>query len=271
MGVKGLYTYLRPYRQSILPDMVDAVRIGIDAMSLIYKYKSEYKALFPYLETLKHKGHQMTFVFDGKAPAAKEDEINDRRAARATADASAAALKVQLDDATLTQKERQILEFSVSRFEHQGWHLSREVRHDVQAELARQEIPWIKAAEEADTVLVEMARTGKIDVVMSTDMDFILSGVPRLWIPGRDSYEEVLLADIMHGEGLTADGIRDAGILCGVEPLRGKISVPPKVSFGWLRHYGSMEALLARRVDLVALDPLRVEGELEKVRGHFTV
>jgi len=269
MGVKGLYTYLKPYRQSILPDMVDAARIGIDAMSLIYKYKSEYKVLFPYLEALKHKGHKMTFIFDGKAPAAKEEEINDRRTARAAADAAATALKVQLDDVSLTPKEREILEFSVSRFEHQGWHLSREVRHDVQAELTRLDIPWLKAAEEADTVLVEMVKGGQIDVVMSTDMDFILSGVSRLWIPGRDSYEELLLADIMHGEGLTASGIRDAGILCGVEPLRGKISVPPKVSFGWLRHYGTLEALLARRVDLVALDPLRVEGELERVRGHF--
>jgi 5'-3' exonuclease len=250
--------------------MESPVRIGIDAMSLIYKYKNEYKLIFPYIDNLRQKGHVITFVFDGKAPAEKADEITERREARQTASTQAATLKEQLQDPTLTAKERTILEFSVARLEYQGWHLSREIRHEVRDTLDAMGIKCVRATEEADTVLTDMALDGEIDVVVSTDMDFLLSGVNRLWIPSRDGFEELLLEEVMHGEGVTKEGILDAGILCGVEPMHGVISTPPKTAFGWIRHYKTMEALLAHRKDLVALDPLRVEGELERVRSHFS-
>ena len=267
MGVKGLYTYVKQYRLPILPDMVASLRIGVDAMSLIYKYKADYKQLYPYIKILKDKGHRMIFVFDGKAPVEKTEEIKDRRDARESATANALSLRSQLDDPTLTAKEREILEYSVARLEHQGWHMTREIRLDVQKELDRIGVSWIKATKEADDVLIDLVGSNAIDVVMSTDMDFLLAGVKRLWIPGRDSYEEIQLDEVMKGESLTAGGILDAGILCGVEPLRG-LSVSPKTAFSWIRHYGSMESLLKRRDDK-NLDPLRDPVELARVRMHF--
>jgi len=270
MGVKGLYTYVKPYRRSILPEMESPVRVGIDAMSLIYKYKSEYKLIFPYIDNLRQKGHLITFVFDGKAPAEKADEITERREARLTASTQAATLKEQLQDPTLTSKERTILEYSVARLEYQGWHLSREIRHEVRDTLDAMGIKCVRATEEADAVLTDMALDGEIDVVVSTDMDFLLSGVKRLWIPSRDGFEELLLEEVIHGEGVTKEGLLDAGILCGVEPMHGAISTPPKTAFGWIRHYKTMEALLTHRKDLVALDPLRADGELARVRLHFS-
>lgn len=267
MGVKGLYTYVKPYRRPILPDTVSPVRIGIDAMSLIYKYKSEYKLLYPYIKIMKDAGHKMIFVFDGKAPVEKGEEIKDRRDARESATAHASTLKAQLDDPTLTKKEREILEFSIARLEYQGWHMTREIRLEVQEELTRIGVDWVKAVEEADDVLIDLVAAKTIDVIMSTDMDFLLAGVQRLWVPGRDSYEEVLLEDLLKGEGMTVSALLDAGILCGVEPSRG-ISVPPKTAFSWIRHYGSMEVFLARKAD-AAFDALRDPVELARVRAHF--
>jgi len=267
MGVKGLYTYVKQYRRPLIPDTVSPVKIGVDAMSLIYKYKSDYKLLYPYIKILKDKGHRMIFVFDGKAPAEKNEEIKDRRDARESATAHAISLKSQLDDPTLTAKEREILEYSVARLEHQGWHMTREIRLEFQEELSRIGVDWVKAVKEADDVLIDLVGMNAIDVIMSTDMDFLLAGVKRLWIPGRDSYEDILLEDVMQGESLSAAGILDAGILCGVEPLRG-LSVSPKTAFSWIRHYGSMEGLLMRRDDK-NLDPLRDPVELARVRMHF--
>jgi 5'-3' exonuclease len=268
MGVKGLYTYVKPYRRSIIPDMCEPARIGVDAMSLIYKYKSEYKQLYPYIQLMKDKGHKMIFVFDGKAPVEKTTEINDRRETRLQAAAQASNLKQHLEDPTLTKREREILEFSVARLEYKGWHMSREIRIEVQEELTRMGIPFVKALQEADDVLIDLNARGCIDVVISTDMDFLLAGVRRLWIPARDSYEEILLQDVMDGESVTEAGIRDAGILCGVEPLHGKVCIVPKTAFGWIRHYGSIEGVLKALQDPV-LNVLRDPTELARVRSHF--
>lgn len=274
MGVKGLYSYVRPYRREFFIEEHDSppLRIGFDAMSLLYKYKSNFKELYPLLRTLKDKGHKLLFVFDGKPPVEKEAEVKERRETRAGAIAQATALREQLERGGLAKREKEILEFSVARLEFQGWHMTRDIRHEFQRELWDMEIAYVKGLGEADVVLVDMVAAGKLDVVVSTDMDYLLSSVPRLWIPfrkHRDGFEEVLLEDVLKGEGITAEGLRDAGILCGVEPMQGKIQFQPQKVFTWIRYYKGMEGLLASAVKDKQLDHFREEGALEAARAHF--
>ena len=280
MGVKGLYTYLKPYRRDTYPQggaaaasAAQKLRIGFDAMSMLYKYKGQYKEMYPLLNTLKAQGHRLLFVFDGKAPAEKEEEVRERREARQGAVTQATAIKEHLAaGGATTEKERQILEYSVARLEFQGWHMSREIRHEFQKELWRMEIPYVKAIGEADDVLVDLAGAGKLDVVVSTDMDFLLSGVSRIWIPFRkiaDGFEEVILWNVLDGESMSPAALCDAGILCGVEPLRGEVSFPVNKAFSWLRYYKSIEAVLASTIQEKQLDVLRDPERLEAVRAHF--
>lgn len=292
MGVKGFYSYLRPYRREIYPQDEDGgvlgalgapspslsdpsaqgKRIGFDAMSILYKYKSNYKEIYPVLTALKAKGYKLLFVFDGKPPVEKEEEVQERREARQNAVNQAATLKEQLVTAELGERERQILEFSVARLEFQGWHMTRDIRHEFQRELWDLEIPYVKGLGEADVVLTDMVAAGKLDIVVSTDMDYLLSGVPKLWIPFRkhaDGFEEIILEDVLQGEGLTAEALRDAGILCGVEPLRGKVHINAHTAFSWIRYYKSIEGLLASSVKDPHLQHLQGEGVLNTVRRHF--
>jgi 5'-3' exonuclease len=280
MGVKGLYSYLRPYRHDLyttssdlLPES-ERLRIGFDAMSILYKYKAAYAEIYPLLECLKGQGHRLLFVFDGKPPVEKEEEVKERREARVEATAQATALKEYLAAAPPEDKrEREILEFSVARLEYQGWSMSRTIRKEFQEKLSALEIPFVKGTGEADAVLTDLAGAGKLDVIVSTDMDFLLAGTPRLWIPSRkggDGFEEIVLAELLEGEGLTAAGLRDAGILCGVEPMRGEAAVAPPTAFGWLRYYGKMEQLLLSSIQDPVLDALRDEDRLDRVRQHFT-
>lgn len=273
MGVKGLYTYLKAYRKEIHNPMKEpTLRIGFDAMSMLYKYKSSYEDMYPLLKAFKAAGHRLVFVFDGKPPAEKEAEVKDRRDARESATTQAANLKEYLTDTTLNPKERNVLEFSLARLEFQGWHMTRDIRQAFQRALWDMEIPYVKALGEADDVLADMAAAGKLDVVVSTDMDFLLSGVRRLWIPLRnryDGFEEILLSEILSGEGLTLEGLRDAGILCGVEMFRGKVSISSHIAFSWVRYYKSIEGVLNSKIDDVQLTVLRDCELLEKVRSHF--
>jgi 5'-3' exonuclease len=274
MGVKGLYTYLKGYRQDLyrenIPD-APRLRIGFDAMSMLYKYKSNYADMYPMLKDMKARGHLILFVFDGKAPQEKEAEVKSRRDVRENATQHATSLKEHLLCADISSKERTILEYSLARLEFQGWHMTRDIRQTFQGALWEMGIPYVKAIGEADNVLTDMASAGKLDVIVSTDMDFLLSGVARLWIPLRNyhGFEESLLKNVLKGEEMTMEMFLDAGILCGVEQLRGRVSVSSHVAFSWIRYYKSIEGLLSGKISERQLDVLRDEGLLAKVRKTF--
>jgi 5'-3' exonuclease len=224
------------------------------------------------LRGLKEAGHKLLFIFDGKSPVEKEAEVKERREVRDTAITQADTLRQHLLDPNLGAQERAVLEYSLARLEFQGWHMSREIRHKVQDTLLELGIPCVKAVMEADDALTELVGAGKLDVVVSSDMDFLLSGVPRLWIPFRssnDGVEEILLSKVLEGENMTLDMFRDAGILCGVEGLRGKLSIQPAIAFSWIRYYKSVEGLLASTIKDPQFEHLTPEV-IVKNRESFT-
>jgi len=275
MGVKGLYTHLKKYRKDVFYDLIPAepLRIGFDAMSILYKYKSSYPDIYPILQGLKAAGHRLLFVFDGKTPVDKAAEVKERRDLRDTASSNAEVLRTTLLDRDLPQQERTILEYSLARLEFQGWHMTREIRQSFQKALWDMEIPYVKAVSEADDSLCELVGAGKLDVIVSTDMDFLLSGVPRLWIPFRnsnDGIEEILLSRVLEGENMTLEMFRDAGILCGVEGLRGKVSIQSALAFSWIRYYKSIESLLLSAIKEPQFQYLKDAALLQKIRAHFT-
>ncbi len=250
-----------------------SLRIGFDAMSMLYKYKANYPDMYPMLRELKEAGHRLLFVFDGKPPVEKEAEVKERREHRDTASSQAETLKKHLSDPRLTAQEKAILDYSLARLEFQGWHMTREIRHTVQEALWTMGIPYVKALVEADDVLSELVGAGKLDVIVSSDMDFLLSGVPRLWIPFRssnDGVEEILLSTVLAGEGMTLPMLRDAGILCGVELLRGKVSIQSAVAFSWIRYYKSIERLLDSAIKEPQFEHLKDAVTIKKIRDSFT-
>ena len=280
MGIKHLNQYLTSHCteksiQSICLEALSGKTVVIDTSIYLYKFIGEnalMENMYLFISILVHYRIQPIFVFDGKPPAEKEAEVKDRRDARESATTQAANLKEYLTDTNLNPKERNVLEFSLARLEFQGWHMTRDIRHTFQRALWDMEIPYVKALGEADDVLADMSAAGKLDVVVSTDMDFLLSGVSRLWIPLRtryDGFEEIRLDEVLSGEGLTLDGLRDAGILCGVEMFRGKVSISSHIAFSWVRYYKSIEGVLNSKIDDVQLSVLRDSELLEKVRSHF--
>jgi len=275
MGVKGLYTYVKKYQKEVLYDAIPSeslLRIGFDAMSMLYKYKATFPEMYPVLKALKTAGHHLLFVFDGKPPLEKEAEVKERRDVRTSALTQAETLRTHLLDKTLQPEERAVLEYSLARCEFQGWHMTQEIRHTFQQTLWDMNIPYVKAVAEADNALSELVGAGKLDVVVSTDMDFLLSGVPRLWIPFRnrnDGVEEIVLSKVLQEETMTLEMFRDAGILCGVEGLRGKVSIQSSLAFSWIRYYKSIEGLLSSTIKEPQFEHLKDTVLLQKIRDSF--
>jgi len=254
MGVKGLYTYLKHYRNEIDPREYFPQRIGIDAMSLLYRFKGATEELMDLIKGLRAAGHTLFFVFDGKPPEEKGREIQARKDMKQGAQTQAQSIEAFLkteEAQKMDASARDILELKLQQCQVQSWHMTRELRHEFQKKLWDMEIPYVKSVSEADDVLVDLAAAGKIDVIMSTDMDYLLSCVPKLWIPtkrGVFHFEELMLSEILEGERLTREGLRDAGLLCGSEERAFTKGVPCQVAFVWMSHYGSLEALLKSNV-----------------------
>lgn len=250
MGVKGLYTYLKHYRNDIDPRDISPKRIGIDAMSLLYRFKGNLTEIFELLRGLRGAGHTLFFVFDGKPPVEKEREVQARKDTKVEAASQADSIQLFLaSDAAkeLDTKSREVLEVSLQRCQNQSWHMTRDARRTFQGELWKESIPYVKSVSEADDVLVDLVGAGKIDVVLSTDMDFLLGGVKVLWVPSKKGvfhFEALDRDEILAGERLTEQGLIDAGILCGSEERLHAKGVACLLAFTWMSHYGNLMVLL---------------------------
>lgn len=255
MGIKGLYSYLKHYRQQLLlAPLGPRLRIGVDAMSVLYRFRGETDQILEALAPFRSSGHTLFFVFDGKPPAEKEQEVQARKKAKEVAGAQAAAIEQFLQTETaaaMAARDRELLETSLARAKSGAWHMTRDARRAFQERLWIEKIPYVKSVSEADDVLMDLVAAGKLDAIISTDMDCLLSGVDRLWIPikkGITLFEEISLADVLEGENLTMDAFRDACLLCGTEERAGAKGVPAHTAFAWMRHYGSLDALLQSNV-----------------------
>jgi 5'-3' exonuclease len=240
MGVKGLYSYLRPYRKS--PQCEETFCIGIDVLSLLYKFRGNLQQIEQLLDIYLGKGFTFVAVFDGKSPEAKQEEVSERRKKREEAQKQADELKLYLsseDSTCLDEKARGLLEKKIKQIEMgEAWYVSKMLLKQFTEFLQKKQIKVYKAREEADDVLIELFKEKKIRAILSTDMDFLVMGVERIWIPA-DTVEEIILSEVMTSEDVTLQQLQDIAILC-------RDSISTQRAFSWIRHYGSLDVLVER-------------------------
>jgi len=268
MGVKGLYSYLRPHRKPLDPTTIPKGLIGVDALSVLYKFRGDTDAILTFLEPFKANA-TFLFVFDGKAPETKKDEVDSRRTKRNDAKEEATVLKAYLDDPetriALEERDRKVIERKIHILENGAWFMTRDARHAFQDVLRHSGIQFVKAKGEADDVLMSLWSDHKLIGIISADMDFLVAGVERLWIPGMHA-EEVRLSAILEKEELSMSAFMDAAILCGVSTGYTFVNMYPQKAFTFMRHYGSLEVLSRRQPALFA----DISGDMiHNVRSRF--
>jgi 5'-3' exonuclease len=262
MGVKGLYSYLRPYRKS--PHLEETFCIGIDVLSLLYKFRGNLEKIESLLNQYMEKGFTFVAVFDGKSPEAKQEEVNERRKKREDAQKQMGELKKYLtsqDSSHLDEKARGLLEKKVHELEMgEAWYVTRTLLQNFKELLRRKDIQIYKAKEEADDILMSLFTNGKIRCVLSTDMDFLVMGVERLWIPA-ETMEEIQLQEVLSSEDVTIKQLQEIAILC-------RDNTPTGKAFSWMRYYGSIEPLQTRNPSLLIQ---YTKEQLECLRSSFTI
>jgi flap endonuclease-1 len=187
---------------------------------------------------------KLVFVFDGKPPKQKEQEINKRRELREKAVAEWKQALAKGDYATAWSKA-----VMTSR-------LTKPLLEDAKRLLTLLGIPIVQAPSEAEAQTAYMAKKGDVWAASSKDYDSLLFGAPRLLryltITGREFYpskgtskplkpELMELQEILTLHGITREQLIDIAILVGTDFNQGIRGIGPKTALKLIKQHGSLD------------------------------
>lgn len=258
MGIKGLYSCLKPYALPVSLEQEKPLVIGLDAYPFLYKYREDIDSCIAVLNQFQAAGHTLILYLDGVPPKEKEAELLSRKIQKEAAYKQAKALKTFLKDdksKELTEDARKIIAKQIASYEYESWFLRKEIRELFASRVSEQGIEVIQCRGEADTDLIQGSLSKKLECVIANDMDLFVGGVERLWILGKTQADPLLQefrrSYISYEVGLNEKAWTDVAILAGYEKCPQLRRCSAHQAIIWLRYYGSMEALFSRRHDLL--------------------
>ena len=206
---------------------------------------SHISGLFYRNVNLMELGIKLVFVFDGKPPELKAEEIERRSAQRRQAkDQYLKAL--QVGDMVQARK-----------FAEASTVLRRDMVADAKSLLDAMGVPWVDAPSEGEAQAAVMAAEGTVNAVASQDHDSLVFGAPVLvrnvTISGKRRLpskgiminvvpERITLAAVLSATGLSREQLVDFAILLGTDfNPDGFEGVGPVRAMNYLKKYGRLE------------------------------
>jgi flap endonuclease-1 len=224
---------------------------------------SHISGLFYRNVNLMELGIKLVYVFDGKPPELKMEEIERRSEQRREAkDKYLKAL--QVGDMPQARK-----------YAEASTVLRRDMVGDAKELLDAMGIPWVDAPSEGEAQASMMAMEGTVKAVASQDHDSLVFGAPVLvrnvTISGKRRLpskgivinvlpERIRLADVLSSTGLTREQLVDFAILLGTDfNPNGFEGVGPVTALKYLKKYGSLEEIteLKDRLSEVKYEEIR--------------
>ena len=257
MGVRGLMTYCSGLKRP--PNRPRPSRIGIDAFCILYLFRSNTAGLETYLRSLLSYGHKLTLVIDRRAAKEKQETVDARRDARATAAAAAESLTEMMaspEFGDLHESEQSAIQRKLSLQQHNAWHVSGTHLRALASLAHTLGILWIPAEGEADETLAALSHAGAIQIVISSDSDLLILGVETLWIPAANgSHLEISGLEFRRFLGLAGERVYELAFLAGCD-VHPRSIAPVAVAVSWLRFFGSLQKIHERFPDKVSEDDM---------------
>ena len=211
---------------------------------------------------------KLIFVFDGKPPAPKAEEIAKRRAIRERYDQQRADALARGDLAQAYSKATM-----TSR-------LTREMIAEARELLRLLGVPTVQAPSEAEAQAAYMASTSEaVWAAASKDYDSLLFGAPRLvrfltisgkeFLPSQGMFRPIVpeiieLDRLLAGWGIDREGLVDLALLVGTDFNRGISGVGPKKALKLVQRYRRIDAMPAE-----TREALEDAGQLAEARRIF--
>jgi len=192
--------------------------------------------------------HQIkpVFVFDGRPPIEKAQELERRRAIKAEFERQRSEaiargdLQAAYAKATMTSR------------------LTREMAAEARELLTLMGLPVVQAPSEGEAQAAHIARAGGVWAAASKDYDTLLFGAPRQlrflgvggkeFLPSKGVFRPLLPEVIDLGEQLshwqiTREGLVDLALLVGTDFNEGVHGIGPKKALALVRRHGSIESM----------------------------
>jgi flap endonuclease-1 len=195
------------------------------------------------------------FVFDGRPPQLKTDEVARRRAVRERFEHEVAEARAAGDMARAYSKATM-----TSR-------LTREMVEEARELLRLMGIPSVQAPSEGEAQAAHMAARGDVWAAVSKDYDSLLFGASRLvrfltisgreFLPSKGLFRPIVpevieLEAMLASLGLTRAQLIDLAILVGTDFNTGIKGIGPKKALKLVQEHGAIEAMPAEIRDAVA-------------------
>jgi flap endonuclease-1 len=189
---------------------------------------------------------ELVFIFDGRPPALKYDEITRRRSIKERYDAEHAAALEAGDYAKAYSKATM-----TSR-------LTREMAAEARELLRMMGLPVIQAPGEGEAQASYMASKSSVWAAASKDYDCLLFGTPRLlrfltisgkeFLPSKGAFrpitpEVIDTAALLQHYGITREQLIDLSILVGTDFNEGVKGIGPKKALKLVCEFGSIERM----------------------------
>jgi len=219
---------------------------------------SHISGLFYRNVNLLELGIKLVYVFDGKPPELKAEEIERRSAQRREAkDMYLKAL--QAGDVVQARK-----------YAEASTVLRRDMVADAKQLLDAMGIPWVDAPSEGEAQASVMAAEGTVNAVASQDHDSLIFGSPVLvrnvTISGKRKLpskgivitvqpERITLSSVLSSTGLTREQLVDFAILLGTDFNPGGFEgIGPVKAMKYLKRYGRLEAIAELKEELATVN-----------------
>mmetsp|Transcript_34075 Transcript_34075/g.82531 ORF Transcript_34075/g.82531 Transcript_34075/m.82531 type:complete len:379 (-) Transcript_34075:194-1330(-) len=189
---------------------------------------------------LARQGIRMLYVFDGKPPKLKSEELACRSQKRAEAETKLAEAKEREDVEEADKLAKRTLKITSKHI------------NETKRLLTYMGIPHITAPAEAEAQCAYLAKKGVVDYTATEDMDALCTGTPVLIRklasssdPKRKNMIRMDLKKVLEGMNLTMAQFVDVCILCGCDYCPTIRGIGPKTALAGIRKHGSIENYIA--------------------------
>ena len=220
MGPRGLSSYLK----RINPDGITKRQLScymgqtiiIDTSIFMYRFNTGnelYENFFTFLTILKKYNINPIFVFDGKPPVEKHDELNERKTKRILSNAQ---YNNMVENNTLHEQTK----LTVVKMMRQKTRITQKHIEQIKAMILFSGYCYIDAPREADEVCAFYVFMKKAYACLSDDMDLLLFGcnrVLRYFSLLNETVIEYDLYTILNSMNIDFDNFRMLSIMGGTD------------------------------------------------------
>eukprot|EP01026_Neomeris_dumetosa_P043434 TRINITY_DN3641_c0_g1_i7.p1 TRINITY_DN3641_c0_g1~~TRINITY_DN3641_c0_g1_i7.p1 ORF type:complete len:384 (+),score=56.60 TRINITY_DN3641_c0_g1_i7:51-1202(+) len=261
MGIQGLTKLLGDKAEKCMKESkFDAYfgrKIAVDASMHIYQFlvvvgrvggetltaetgevTAHLQGMFTRTARMLESGMKPVFVFDGKPPTLKKDELDKRLGRREEAEAA-------LQQAMETGDTKDVEKYSKRTIK-----VTKDMNEDCKKLLRLMGVPVVESPGEAEAQCADMARQNLVYGVATEDMDTLTFGAPRLirnlMTPQSQNKPvcEFSYQEMLDELDLTADQFIDLCILCGCDYCGTIRGIGPIRALQLIQKQKSIEAIL---------------------------